>query len=62
MAQENREFDKPENQSIIKRMLGDVWVRVFEALKDMTEKFNTILEEQRARIAEEKARKKKEQE
>jgi len=62
MAQENREFEKPENQSTIKRMLGDVWVRVFEALKDMTEKFNTILEEQRARIAEEKARKKKEQE
>jgi len=53
---ENREFEKPENQSTIKRVLGDIWTRMFEALKDITDKFNTILEEQRARIAEEKAK------
>jgi len=54
---ENREFEKPENQSTVKRMLGDIWTRMFETLKDLTEKINTILEEQRARIAEEKAKK-----
>jgi len=53
---ENREFDKPENKGVIKTMLWNIGDRIFTALKELVEKYEAILEEQKRKIAEEKAK------